>query len=105
MNEREEDIEDRDELRAIAHKKALEKFPKSGARLRYRGDPRDWFTNIVANAERELRVGEIYTLKSLELGRSWCTVTLEETGETEYSLSFFDVFSESEERFKHLAED
>jgi len=103
MNEREEEEEEktREELREIAHKKALERFPKSGNKLRYRGNPQDWHTNIIANAERELRIGEIYTLKSLELGRSWCYITLEETGETEYSLGFFDIFSESEQMFKH----
>lgn len=105
MNEREKFIDERQKLRDEAHKKALERFPKKGNKLRYRGDPQHWHTNIIANAKRKLRIGEIYTLKSIELGRSWCYVTLEETGETEYSLGFFDIFSESEQRFKHPAED
>ena len=106
MNEREEEEEEktREELREIAHKKALERFPKSGNKLRYRGNPQDWHTNIIANAERELRIGEIYTLQSLELGRSWCLITLEETGKTEYSLGIFDIFSESEQKFKPTVE-
>jgi hypothetical protein len=105
MNEREKVIKERQEWSDAAHKRALERFPKPGNKLRYRGTNQYWHTDIIANAERELRIGEIYTLKSLELGRSWCLVTLKETGETEYSLGFFDIFSESEQRFKHPAED
>ena len=104
MNEREKSITEHQELYDAAHKRALERFPKSGNKLRYRGTTQFWFTNIIANAERELRVGEIYTLKSLELANSYCLVTLEETGEPKYSLAFFDIFSESEQRFKHPAE-
>ncbi len=61
-------LKERQELYDAAHKKALERFPEQGNKLRYRGNPRDYFTNIVANAERKLRIGEIYTLKSLRLG-------------------------------------
>ena len=87
-----------------AHKKALERFPKLGNKLRYRGNPLHYNLTMIARAKRNLRKGEIYTIQSLELGRSWCIVTLEETGKAEYELAFFDIFSESEQRFKHPAE-
>ncbi len=100
MDDRDKAIEKMLEQLDAAKKRALEKLPKPGSKLRYRGNPIHWITNIVNNAERELRIGEIYTLKSIELGRSWCLVTLKETGETQYSLAFFDIFSESEQKFK-----
>gem|GEM_PF-3106213 len=80
-----------------AYKEALERFPKQGAKLRYRGTTQFWFTDLVANAERELRIGEIYTLRSIKLALSWACITLEETGDIEYSLGFFDELSESEQ--------
>ena len=77
-----------------AYKEALERFPKPGAKLRYRGTTQFWFAELIANAERELRIGEIYTLKTVKLALSWAGITLEETGDTEYSLGFFDDPSE-----------
>jgi len=69
-------------------------FPTPGAKLRYRGTHTFWFTNIIANAERELRIGEIYTLKTIELASSWACITLEETGATEYALGFFEEIAD-----------
>jgi len=71
------------------------RFPRPGAKLRYRGATPFWFTDLIANAERELRVGEIYTLKMIRLASSWTCITLEETGDTEYSLGFFDDLSKA----------
>ena len=75
----------------IIRQRILARFPKPGAKLRYKGAGALWFTDIIANAKRELRVGEVYTLKTLQLASSWAPITLEETGDTRFALSFFDV--------------
>jgi hypothetical protein len=75
---------------------AINDFPKPGTKLRYRETNKYWHVNIIENAQRELQVGEIYTLRTIEIGRSWTIITLEETGDTEYSLGFFEKLSESE---------
>ncbi len=95
MNEKEKALKQFQRRRDAAYKRSLARFPKPGAKLRYRGTNQFWFTNIIANAERELRIGEIYTLKSIELALSWACITLEETGDTEFSLGFFDDLSAS----------
>lgn len=69
---------------------ALEEFPRPGSKLRFRSARATWFKNLRENAERELRCGEIYTLRTIELFSSWACVTLVETGETEYALGFFE---------------
>lgn len=76
--------------RNAAYLEALERFPKAGARIRYIGTHEFWFTDIIANAESELVVGEIYTLKTIELYSSWASITLEETGDQEFALGFFE---------------
>ena len=68
-------------------------FPAPGAKLLYRGTHVFWFTDIVANAEQKLRKGEIYTLKTIRIASSWARITLEETGDTEFALGFFDYVS------------
>lgn len=68
----------------------LRGFPRPGAKLRYKGTNPFHSTDLIANAQRELRVGETYTLKMLRLGSSTCIITLEETGDAEYELAFFD---------------
>lgn len=72
------------------------RFPRPGAKLRYRGAHLSMFTNLAANAERELKLGETYTLKMIQLASSWACVTLEETGDTEFQLNFFDDLSQSQ---------
>lgn len=81
-----------------AYKEALEGFPKPGAKLRYRGTTQFWFANLIDNAERELRIGETYTLHSIKLALSWACINLEETGETKFSLGFFDELPASEQQ-------
>lgn len=70
---------------------AYARFPKAGAKLRYRGTHQFWFPSYMANAERELRVGEVYTLKTIELAASWACITLDETGDAEFTLGCFEV--------------
>jgi hypothetical protein len=75
------------------YQEALERFPKPGAKLRYRGTNQLWYTNIIANAERELKIGTTYTLRTIQLFSSWALITLEETGDIEFALGFFDDLS------------
>ena len=64
-------------------------FPSPGAKLKYKGTHIFWFLHSFENAKNNLVVGKEYTLKTIEVFSSWCCITLEETGDTEYSLSFF----------------
>jgi hypothetical protein len=64
-------------------------FPSPGTKLRYKGVHMFWFTDIIKNAKDNLTVGKEYTLKTIRIWSSWCNITLEETGDLEYSLSFF----------------
>ena len=73
----------------IIRQRTLARFPKPGARLRYCGTHTFWFTDVIANAERELQVGMTYTLNSIELASSWAKITLNETRDVPYSLGFF----------------
>ena len=66
-------------------------WPRPGSKLRYRGTHTFWFTNIIEDAEKHLEVGALYTLSKISLASSWSAVSLEETGDTVYSLSFFEV--------------
>lgn len=70
-------------------------FPKPGAKLKYKGTHPFWFTNYIQDAKDKLVVGQEYTLKTIEILSSWCCVTLEETGDTEFALSFFTYESQA----------
>jgi hypothetical protein len=65
-------------------------FPRPGAKLTYKGTHIFWFTNLIENAEKNLVKGQVYTLKKISVASSWCHIWLEETGDIDYSLSFFD---------------
>jgi len=67
------------------------RFPKPGAKLRYKGTNSFPPTDVIANAERELTIGQTYTLKAIRLASSWARITLEETGDHEFALGFFDT--------------
>jgi hypothetical protein len=64
-------------------------FPTPGTKLKYKGTHIFWFTDIIKNAEDNLVKGKEYTLKTIDVASSWCSITLEETGDIHYSLSFF----------------
>jgi hypothetical protein len=66
-------------------------FPKPGARLRFRGVQPFWFVDVVANAERELRIGDVYTVKTIRVYSSWAEITLEETDEVQYNHIWFET--------------
>lgn len=64
-------------------------FPVPGAKLKYKGPHVFWFANMVRDAQNNLVVGKEYTLKTIRVWSSWCCITLEETGNLEFPLSFF----------------
>ena len=49
-----------------------------------------WFADVVANAARELRVSDVYTLMTVRAYSSWTEITLEETGSTPYNDIWFE---------------
>jgi hypothetical protein len=64
-------------------------WPLPGDILTHKGTHAFWFTDIIGNAKDNLVVGKKYRLKTIKVLSSWCCITLEETGDKEYSLSFF----------------
>ena len=74
---------------------ALARFPKPGAKLRYKGTNDFPPTDVIASAQRELTTGNTYTLKAIRLASSWARISLEETGDHEFALGFFDTSPES----------
>jgi len=60
-----------------------------GDRLRFTGTRLHWATDLIANAERDLDLGEVYTLREIMVYSSSTSITLEETGST-YSLAWFE---------------
>jgi len=48
-----------------------------------------WFLEIISNAEKNLKIGQIYTLNKTHVASSWTAITLVETGELEYNLMWF----------------
>lgn len=94
MNDKEKYLKQIQRRRDAARKRSLANFPQVGAKLRYRGTNEYCSTDIIIAAERELRIGEIYTIKTIEIFLSSSYVTLEETGNAEFSLGFFDDLSE-----------
>jgi hypothetical protein len=65
------------------------KWPVAGDEVIFTGVGYTWLKNIIKNAEDNLVVGEKYTLSSVTVLSSWCSVKLKETGDAVYSLSFF----------------
>jgi hypothetical protein len=68
----------------------MKKWPQVGAKIKYNGIGTFWFNDIVNNARENLEVGKIYTIRTIKVLSSWCSITLEETGNIVYSLNFFD---------------
>jgi len=60
-----------------------------GERLRFTGTREHWGPDLTENAEADLDLGEIYTLREMMVYSSFTTITLEETYST-YSLIFFE---------------
>lgn len=49
-----------------------------------------WFTDIIANAKRELEKDKEYTISEIKIFSSWTGITLKETGNLMYSLGWFE---------------
>lgn len=77
-------------------------WPKIGDKVKYKKASFTWFKEIAQNAENHLKAGEEYTLASVRPNASWCSITLEETGNIVYSLSFFEY--EQKQTEKELVE-
>lgn len=68
----------------------MKKWPQIGDEVTYKGTHLFWFVNIIHNAEKNLEIGKKYTIKTINILSSWCSITLVETNDLVYSLSFFD---------------
>ena len=60
-----------------------------GEKLRFTGTREHWGPDLTENAEADLDLGEIYTLREMMVYSSYTTITLEETYST-YSRTFFE---------------
>jgi len=65
------------------------KNTKVGEKIRFRESTIHWFTNRIENAKK-LVSGQVYTVKKISVASSSTGVKLEETGELEYELGWFD---------------
>lgn len=61
-----------------------------GDQIRFIGVKPFWFTNMIENAKVNLVVGNVYTIATKDIASSWVKITLRETGNLEYALSWFD---------------
>lgn len=62
---------------------------KPGDIVQFRGVGPFWFTNMVENAKKNLRKFGVYKIKAVKVASSWTGITLEETGDLEYSAGWF----------------
>lgn len=62
---------------------------KTGDKVIFTGVKPFWFTDITTNGYK-LEVGRKYTIKSRKTNSSWSNITLEETGDLEYNLAWFE---------------
>ena len=75
---------------------AYRRFPQAGAKLRFKQSHDFPYSDMARNADRELTVGAVYTLQTIELASSWAAITLEEKPNMEFSLGYFEVLPSSE---------
>jgi len=68
----------------------MKKWPQIGAKIKYKGIHTFWFNDIIENARQNLEIDKSYTIRTINVFSSWCSITLEETGNIVYSLNFFD---------------
>lgn len=58
-------------------------WPRAGDKVKFLGADGDFYphyVNIIRFAKKNLKVGEIYTVRRCEVYSSWCSVWLEEKG-------------------------
>jgi hypothetical protein len=78
-------------FREDPYEAAYRRFPKAGAKLRFKQSHNFPYSDMAENADRELTVGAVYTLKNIELASSWACITLEEKPVMEFSLGYFEI--------------
>lgn len=71
------------------------KWPCKGHKVKFKGaDGRFYphFVNVVEFAKRNLKIGEIYTVRNCEVYSSWCALRLEGAGLSDafFHLSMFE---------------
>ena len=64
---------------------------KAGDKLVYRETGPFWFNDMVQNAKNYLTKGKTYTVATKKVFSSWVLITLQETGDVEYALHWFDA--------------
>jgi|688.fasta_scaffold1900272_1 hypothetical protein len=60
-----------------------------GDKILFRASGPHWFTNRIENAKK-LTPGATYTVKAVQVASSSCAVKLEEFGELDFELYWFD---------------
>jgi len=63
---------------------------KPGDKIIFRASGPHWFTDRIENAKK-LQSGNTYTIKSIAVASSSTAVQLEETGDLEFELMWFDI--------------
>ena len=72
------------------HMNATYQNTKEGDTVKFKGTHHHWFTNWIKDAETNLKIGAIYTVSHIQVNSSSTSVQLKETGDSKYSLSFFE---------------
>ena len=63
---------------------------KAGDKVKFKGVGPHWFLDMIENGKK-LTAGKVYTISSKRIASSWTCITLEETGDKEYSLGWFTL--------------
>ena len=66
---------------------------KVGDKIKFEGAKIHWFKNWIDNARLLLKKDNIYTVSSITVASSSTSVTLEETGDAKFCLSWFSKVS------------
>lgn len=61
-----------------------------GDKIKFVGVGPFWFNSYINNANENLKIGEIYTVKNIDVFSSWTKVVLNETENKEYTLAWFE---------------
>ena len=64
---------------------------KAGDKVIFKGAGYFWFADMVNNANKCLEIDKVYTVSSKQIFSSWVMITLKETENSEYSLSWFEI--------------
>jgi hypothetical protein len=65
---------------------------KSGDKVKFTGTKPFWFTDMIEDANLNLKIGQIYTIKDRHIHSSWCAITLYEMkDDSQYTLDWFEL--------------